>query len=103
MIGPTELRVFTRIENHYQMRGRIHYRIQVKSQEKVVNTYQLSSVRSEVTTYENNKKLIPGKAREFVIDVPDGRHTFEIAPLDKDKGTVLGRMLIPEKSVGLEN
>ena len=100
--GPTELRVMTRIENHYQMKGRIQYRLQVKENEKVINTYQLSSRRSEVTVYKSNKELIPGKAREFVINVPKGRHAYGIFPLDKDKSTILGRFLIPEKDVKLE-
>lgn len=100
--GPTELRVLTRIENHYQMKGRIHYRLQVKEKGKVINTYQMSSRRSEIAVYKNDKKLIPGKAREFVIDVPGGRHSYEIIPLDEDKSTVLGRLLLPKKNVKLE-
>lgn len=103
IIGPTELRVFTRIENHYQMKGRINYRIQVRENNEVISTYQLSSRRSEIAVYKEDKDLIPGKAREFVIDVPKGRHVYEILPLDKDKSTVLGRCLIPKKDVSLEN
>lgn len=101
--GPTELRVLTRTENHYQMKGRIYYRIQVKENNGIISTYQLSSRRSEVAVYKYNTELIPGKACEFVIDVPKGRHTFEIVPLDKDKNTLLGRFLIPEKDVKLIN
>ncbi len=52
--GPTTLRVFNRVENHYQMKGRIDYRLQVKEDGKVKNTYQLSSVRSDVTVYKKN-------------------------------------------------
>jgi hypothetical protein len=99
--GPTEIRVMTRIENHYDMKGRIHYRIQVLEKGKVINTYQLSSVRSEVTAYEDNKELIPGKAREFVIIVPGGKHIYQISILDKDKNSVLGRFLLPKKDVKL--
>jgi hypothetical protein len=99
--GPTEIRVMTRIENHYDMKGRIQYRIQVIEKGKVINTYQLSSVRSEVTTYKENNELIPGKAREFVINVPGGKHTYEISILDQDKSSVLGRFLLPRKDVKL--
>jgi hypothetical protein len=99
--GPTELRVLTRIENHYQMKGRIHYRLQIRENEKIINTYQLSSRRSEVAVYKSNAELIPGKACEFVIDVPKGNHSYEIRPLDQDKSTVLGRLLIPKKDVKL--
>jgi len=101
--GPTELRVLTRIENHYNMKGRIHYRVQVKENNEVINTYQLSSRRSEVAMYKDNSELIPGKACEFVIDVPKGRHTYEVLPLDKDKNTLLGRFLLPKKDVKLIN
>lgn len=101
--GPTELRVLTRIENHYDMKGRILYRLQVKDEEKVVNTYQMSSRRSEIAMYKEGRNLIPGKACEFVIYVPKGRHSYEVTPLDKDKNTVLGRCLLPKKDVGLEH
>lgn len=100
--GPTELRMLTRIENHYQMKGRIHYRLQVKENGEVMNTYQLSSRRSEIAVYKDDKELIPGKACEFVINVPKGRHSYEILPLDKDKSTLLGRFLLPKNAVGLE-
>ena len=101
IFGPTQLRVLTRIENHYQMKGRIHYRLQVKENSKVINTYQLSSRRSEIAVYKDNKELIPGKACEFVINVPKGKHTYEIIPLDKDKNSMLGRFLLPKKDVKL--
>jgi hypothetical protein len=100
--GPTELRVLTRIENHYQMKGRIQYRIQLKEKEKTINTYQLSSRRSEIAVYKNDSTLIPGKAREFVIDVPRGKHQYEVLPLDEDKSTILGRLLLPKNDVKLE-
>jgi len=99
--GPTQLRVLTRIENHYQMKGRILYRVQVKENSEIKNTYQLSSRRSEVAVYEDDNELIPGKACEFVINVPRGKHIYEILPLDRDKSTILGRFMIPEKDVEL--
>ncbi len=100
--GPTELRVLTRIENHFQMKGRIQYRVQVLENSKVINTYQLSSESSDVTYYKDNKELIPGKGCEFVVNVPKGRHIYEVFPLDEDKSTLLGRLLLPKKDVKLE-
>jgi hypothetical protein len=102
IIGPTELRVLTRVENHYEMKGRIHYRVQIKEADKVLNTYQLSSERSETAVYKENRDLIPGKACEFVIIVPKGKHNYTVFPLDEDKSTLLGRLLIPKKDVKLE-
>lgn len=99
VIGPTELRVFTRVENQYQMKGRVHYRIQVIENGEVINTYQLNSRRSQVTIYKKEKDLVPGKAREFIIHVPEGEHAYEIIPLDKDKKTMLGRFFLPEEDL----
>ncbi len=100
--GPTTLRVLTRFEVNYEMKGRIDYRVQVKEDGKVIHTYLLSSIYSEVTNYKKNKKLIPGKGREFYIQVPSGLHNYTIVPLDKDKNTILARLLIPKKDVKLE-
>jgi hypothetical protein len=102
IIGPTELRVLTRSEIQYQMKGKIKYRVQVKENGIVINTYQMNSQPSEVAVYKDIKNMIPGTACEFVIYVPEGVHHYEIAPLDKDKPTLLGRLLIPKKDLKLE-
>ncbi len=100
--GPTTLRLLTRFENHYDMKGRIDYRIQLKENGKIIHTYLLSSTYSEVTAYKTNLKLVPGKANEFFIQVPSGRHNYTIVPMDKDKNTILARVLFPKKDVKLE-
>jgi len=100
--GPTTLRIFNRVENHYQMKGRIDYRLQVKEDGKVKNTYQLSSIRSDVTVYKKNCGRTPGKAKEILITVPGGTHVYEILPLDKDKDSILGKVLFPKKDIRLK-
>ena len=100
--GPTVLRVLNRLENHYYMKGRINYRLQVKEDGDVKNTYLLSSVRSEVTSYKKDGEKIPGKAKEIIINVPRGTHIYEIVPLDKDKNSILGRILFPKNDIKLE-
>lgn len=99
LIGPTELRVLTRVEYQFQMRGRVNYRVQFKENGKVINTYQLTTQLSEVAEYKDDKNLVPGKACEFVINVPAGKHLYELVPLDKDKNTVLSRFLLPKNDV----
>jgi hypothetical protein len=99
IIGPTELRILTRVENSYDMKGRAHYRLQIKQKGQVVQSFQLSSQRSETATYKNNSKLVPGKAREVVFNVPKGRQQYEFVPLDK--GTLLGLIMFPQKDAKL--
>ena len=103
IIGPTIVRVLTRFENHFNMKGRIDYRLQLKENGSVIHTYLLSSTYSDVTTYKHEDKLIPGKATEFYIEVPAGRHTYTIIPMDKDKNKILARVLFPKKDVKLED
>lgn len=100
--GPTVLRILTRAENHHHMKGRINYRLRVKEDGIVKNTFLLNSIRSEITTYRKDGAKVPGKAKELIIDVPDGTHVYEIIPLDKDKNTILGRILFPKKDIKLE-
>jgi hypothetical protein len=74
----------------------------VKEDKAVKNTYLLSSFRSEVTVYRRGCGKTPGKAREIVITVPKGTHIYEIIPLDKDKETILARILFPKKDVKIK-
>ena len=100
--GPTILRVLNRVENHYYMKGMINYRLQVIEDGNIKNTYLFCSARSEVTSYKKEEDKIPGKAKEIVINVPRGTHFYEIIPLDKDKKTILGRILFPKNDIKLE-
>ena len=99
IIGPTELRIVTRVENSFAMKGRANYRIQVRHNGEVMQSFQLSSKRSETAAYKSNPKLVPGKAREIVFTVPKGKQRYEIAPLDRH--TILGQVLFPQKDAKL--
>ncbi len=99
IIGPTVVRVFTRTENTYDMKGQVAYRLQVRQDGHVLQSFQLSSKRSQTATYKNNPKLVPGKAREITFKVPKGRHQYEIVPLDHL--TLLGEILFPRKDAKL--
>lgn len=98
--GPTVLRVLNRVEFDYKMKGKINYRIEVKEDKKLINTYMLCSDRSDVTRYKKGSKWIPGKANEIIINVPSGTHKYELVPLDNY--TVLAKILFPKKDIKLD-
>lgn len=98
--GPTVLRVLNRFEFDYRTKGKINFRVEIKEDKKVRNTYMLCSDRSDVTRYNRDGKHIPGKANEIVINVPAGTHIYEINPLDQC--SVLARILFPKKDIKLE-
>ncbi len=97
--GPTQLKILTRAENLFDMKGRINYRLQIKEDDKIKNTFVLNSVRSETTLYEKETDKIPGKANEIIIDIPKGRHHIQIIPLDNNN--LLARLLFPKKDIKL--
>lgn len=99
IIGPTDLRILTRVENSFDMKGRANYRVQIRQSGQVLQSFQLSSKRSETTTYRKNSRLVPGKAREIIFKVPKGRHQYEITSLDKV--TLLGQIMFPQKDAKL--
>ena len=103
IIGPTELRILTRVENNYDMKSGISYRLQINKDNKVINTYMLYSKRSEVATYKDNGKLVPGKAREIYIEVPKGKQVFEIVPLDPTDSSLLAKILFPKNDAELKD
>lgn len=98
--GPTTLRVLNRVEFDYRMKGKLNYRIEIKEDKKVKNTYMLCADHSDITRYKKDGKRTPGKANEIVISVPSGTHTYEI--ITKDKYSVLARILFPKKDIKLE-
>jgi hypothetical protein len=83
------------------MRGRIHYRLQVREEGRVLNTFQLSSRRSDVASYSSEDTLVPGRAAEVVLAIPAGHHRLEILPLDPDKSTLLARFMLPREDLSL--
>ena len=99
--GPTILRVLNRIEFDYKMKGKLNYRVEVREDKKVKNTYMLCTDRSDITKYKKDSKRTPGKANEIVINVPSGTHTYEIITLDKC--SVIARILFPKKDIKLES
>lgn len=105
VIGPTELRIFTRLEHSPDMRGGVRYRAQVlevDADDRILYTFQLRSRRSGVATFRDQTHLVPGKAQEIVIPVPQGTHRYRILPLDGETSTLLARFMLPKSAMDLE-
>ncbi|MCZ7615783.1 MAG: hypothetical protein M5T52_20095 [Ignavibacteriaceae bacterium] len=47
--GPTTLRILNRVEFDYKLKGKLNYRVEVREDKKLKNTYMLCSDRSDVT------------------------------------------------------
>lgn len=87
-----KIKVYIRGEFHYDMHANNDYVIVLKDNGKILNTYRLSSNRSNVMHYKYNDELIPGTLDKFSIKIPLGKHKYSISILNKDK-TALIRVL----------
>ncbi len=87
-----EIKIFIRGEFQYDMHANNDYVIVLKDNGKILNTYRLSSNRSNVMHYKYNDELIPGTLDKFSIKVPLGKHKYSISILNKNK-TALIRVL----------
>ncbi len=81
--GPTSLRVITRLEYDYAMQGLISYRIMVKRNDTVINTYKLEGNPSTLAQYADDNKHIPGTLEKFYLDVPPGENIYEFTLVNK--------------------
>jgi predicted transcriptional regulator len=100
VIGPTQLRILTRTEITNTNKKRVSYRLQIFERENLINSFQLYSVRSYSTRFEKIPNAIPSKAREIVVNVPEGLHTYVIKTPDENV-KLYARFFIPTEDIDL--
>jgi hypothetical protein len=98
-IGPTRIKVISRLEFDPTMRGAKSYRIQVLQEGKVIQTQAFKSTVSGAASYVSPSKDVIGKGDTFQIDVPTGKQLYQI--IVPDQGTsVLFRFYLPQHDLG---
>lgn len=91
--GKKTLRILTRLQFSDSMGQEDSYRIRVSEGTKVLGTYYFNTERSPSSQIEERMDRVPGKWRSCEVDVPKGKHRFNIEVLDKDK-VVLTRFIL---------
>jgi len=92
VLGPTKLKVTTRLGFTPKMKGEQTYGIEVfDGREK--REYAFKAKKSDVASYGDR---ICSVGRTFIVKVPKGRHTYEFKPVGVDE--VLLRLLIPKQA-----
>jgi len=90
VIGPATVKVLSRLEYSMVMNGGKKYRIAVKEDGKLLNTFMFSTELSEVAIYdENNAELKLSRGDDFYIEVPKGQHTYTFEVQDHGKSALL--------------
>ncbi|MEL1225683.1 MAG: hypothetical protein VW963_02985 [Candidatus Neomarinimicrobiota bacterium] len=91
--GKKTLRILTRLQFSDSMGQEDSYRIRVSEGTKVLGTYYFNTERSPSSQIQERMDRVPGKWRSCEIDVPKGKHRFNIEVLDRDK-VVLTRFIL---------
>ncbi|MBZ0263741.1 hypothetical protein K8I28_03660 [bacterium] len=96
VIGPTTLKVLTRVVMDETMRGRIKLPVVVYEDGALKNTYYLSVLSSEVSELLDHPEKLPSRGETFYVEVPRGKHRYSFS-LPENSREVILRFFIPEK------
>ncbi|MBI4721502.1 MAG: hypothetical protein HY769_00610 [Candidatus Stahlbacteria bacterium] len=96
VVGPTKLKVMTRLEFTPQMQGEQTYGLQVIEGEKKEFTFKTK--KSDVSSSASKGQYTPGVGKTVLLSVPKGTHKYEFKPIGAN--SILLRLFIPEKDVG---
>lgn len=80
--GPGWFRVLVRSEHVSVDSAERQYVLEVKRHEKLIRRYHLTGKPSESSTYRFADGIVPGVAREIVIQVPEGEAVYTLRPVD---------------------
>ena len=83
--GPVNLEITSRLGFDAQMGREEDYRLQILDNGKVVGTYYFTSDRSEVTTVDGQKDVVPGSWRSCDVKLGEGMHEIKLRILDEDR------------------
>ncbi len=83
--GPKTLRILSRLMFAPQMGAEESYRLRVKSGNKVLGTYFMSTEQSTTATIKDLPDKVPGKWRTCEIKIPKGKHIISVELVEKDR------------------
>ena len=99
VIGPTRIKGISRLEFDHTMRGEKPYRIQIRENNTIISTKPFTGAISETASYVVTTNKLVGKGDTFYIDVPTGRHRYQVTTPDNGM-TVLLRFYLPQSDLG---
>ncbi len=99
VVGPTKLRVVSRLNYDAKMDGDQKYAVLVEENGKPLLTKPLLTSKSLGVDYRDWKEVVPGKGQIFSVEVPAGEHTYVFKPGESIAQSVSLRFSIPGKDV----
>ncbi len=97
--GPTTLEVWTRLDFAHTMSGSNNYEVDVLRDGESWRNYHFDTRKLSGALYVSNPELLPGSRRTIRINVPAGRHRYELKCAGPQSCGVTARIRIPEKDL----
>ncbi len=95
VIGPTTVKVNTRLIFNETMFGGQTYVVGVREEGELEILYKIEAVPSETVVFRDRQDVIPGALRHFMLDVAPGKHTYEFRLADAVAHELAVKFYIP--------
>lgn len=99
VIGPTRLKVTTRLNYDASMKGGQKYGVGVWEGEKRIALKSLKTSKALAVSYQDWKDVVPGKSATFTLAVPSGEHHYAFRLEEGVGRSVSLRFSIPKKDL----
>jgi hypothetical protein len=100
VIGPTRLRIVTRLAYSGVMKGPQKYSAEVDIDSKPVTRQALETSKSPATYFTNHKEWSVGESRTIYVDVPAGKHEVSVRLGSSAAPALAMRFTIPSEDIG---
>ncbi len=100
VIGPTRLRIVTRLAYSGVMKGTQKYSVQVSMDSKPTAQQALETSKSPATYFTNHKEWSVGESQTVYTDIPEGTHEVSVILRSTSAPALAVRFTIPKEDVG---
>jgi hypothetical protein len=99
VIGPTTLRLSTRLDFDHTMNGTQQYSLQVLLDGEPWRTFHFDCIALTSAAYVERPDILPGVRKNLRVQVPRGRHTVDVVCVRPDHCSVATMVHIPKRDV----
>jgi len=103
VIGPTRLRMVTRLIYGSTMKGTQKYALALALDQNSLKPEEFSTSKAINSQFEEESDWVPGKSRTAYIVIPDGEHELTVTPQATDAPGVALRFTLPAEDVTNED
>ena len=95
VIGPTKLRIVTRLVFGPTMKGSQKYALGLVLDKVPLRKEELSTTKAVTGEFEDEPNWLPGKSKTVYVTIPSGEHDLTISPAATDAPGVAMRFTLP--------